>query len=808
MISFFLKTTFRNLIKNKVFSLINIIGLTIGITSFILLSIYVKHELSYDKFFKNSERLYRVGLKYNIDGVQYYSALNPVPLAQGLKEDFPEIENVTRLYNRYFSGGYTFVTYEDRQYKEEKLYWADSTVFEVLGINLLQGNPKIALKNTNSVVITPKVAEKYFGNENPLGKILKFDDAKVYHVTGIAEPFPENSHLHFDLLASIHTNQKLVKHPDWIDVKNYVYILLKKGATINQITNKIEKFQKKYLEPEVKYITKLSYNEFKEKGNEFNFLFEPITDIHLKTIFEGNTEQQSDIRKVRIFTIIGFIILLIACINFINLTTAFSVQRAKEVGVKKILGASKRLIINQFLIETLFVTCISLIISLIAVKFCLPFFNNLLNLKLQFSLFSNWYNIPVVVSMLIVISFLAGGYPSLILSSFRSVDVIKGKFTAGKSGKYTRSVLVIVQNSVSVLLIISTLIIFLQLNYLHKKPLGFDTENLLIIQRPHKLKNNTQAFKEIIDKNPNIINSTFSYGAPQMVVEAMVYYSKEKNIEESYTVSRFPSDFDFIDTYNLRLIKGRKLDKSFSMDSVAVVLNETAVRVMGLTNPLEKEIYYSYEKELPLKIVGIVEDFHTGPLQNPIKPTIININRDRPPMYYIVKYRENKTKEVIEFIQNKWKGFLPGDVLDYKILEDHIKTHYKNEDQSGKVLLIFAVLSVFIASLGLFGMASYTTNSRVKEVGIRKVLGATQAKILNIMLKDLLKHVIISNAIAWPIAFYIMLSWLENYSYKINIEIKSFILSGLISLIIAFLTVSYKVLKISMINPTQCLHYE
>lgn len=808
MIHNFLKIAIRNLFRKKAYGLINLTGLSIGIASFILIVIYVQHELSYDKFFKNSYRLYRVGLNYNIDGIQYYSCLNPVPLAEGLKQDFPEIESVTRLYNKYFSGGYTFVQYEDKQYKEEKLFWADSTVFNVLGINLIIGNSYEALRNTNSVVLTPKTAKKYFGDEDPIGKMLKFDDGFIYQVTGIAEPFPVNSHLHFDLIASIHTNQRLMRHPDWIDVKNYVYILLKEGATINQIENQIDQFQEKHLESEIKYITKLSYKEFKEKGNGFDFMFEPVTDIHLKTIFEGNAENQSSIKQVVIFAIIGIIILIVACINFINLTTAVASKRAKEVGVRKVVGSTKKLMILQFLIETSVITGISVLISILLVELSIPAFNNVLNLKLHFSIIHNWIYFPVGILLIVFVSFLAGFYPSIILSSYKAIDIMKGKLTKGKGGKHTRYALVIIQNVISVILIISTLVIYLQLNFMRNKELGFNSQNLIIVQRPNRLKNKAQAFKEIINKNPNIINSTYSYGAPQMVVEAMVYFTKDENIEESYTVDRFPTDFDFMDTYGIKLRNGRKLDKSYSTDSTSVILNETAVRIMGLDNPLEKEIYYSYEKDISLKVIGVAKDFHTGPLQIPIRPTIIIINRDRPPMYYIVKYKDSKAKEAVQFLKDKWNEFLPGEVLDYKFLDEHIKNQYKTENQSGIVIFIFSILAILIASLGLFGMASYMINTRIKEIGIRKVMGATFYNINKIMFIDILKWVVIANIIAWPFGYFIMNKWLNNFAFRIDLNFGIFIFSGVISLAIAMLTIGYKTLKASSINPTECLRYE
>ncbi|PLX24278.1 MAG: hypothetical protein C0597_00080, partial [Marinilabiliales bacterium] len=436
----FLKTALRNILNQRVYGFINIVGLIIGLSGFVLITIYVKHELSYDNFFTNSDRLYRVGLNYDIDGVQFYSCLDPVPLANGLKQDFSEIEAVTRLYNKFYSGGYTFVQYEDRMFKEENLFWADSTVFQVLGIKLIEGSPYEALKNTNSVVITPRTANKYFGDENPMGKMLKFDDGFVYQVTGIVEPFPVNSHLHFDFLASIHTNQRLMRHPDWIDVKNYVYILLKEGVGIEHIENQMDEFQKKHLEPEIKYITKLNYKEFKEKGNSFDFMFESVKDIHLKTVFEGNAEPQSNLKIIIIFSIIGIVILFVACINFINLTTAVATNRAKEVGVRKVIGSNKKLIILQFLVESVLVTTIAVIITLLLVQLTLPAFNKLLNLQLSFSIFQNWYYILLVLMLILLVSIFAGFYPSIILASFRPVDVIKGKFTSGKGGRFTRSV--------------------------------------------------------------------------------------------------------------------------------------------------------------------------------------------------------------------------------------------------------------------------------------------------------------------------------------------------------------------------------
>ncbi|MFC2096114.1 ABC transporter permease [Bacteroidota bacterium] len=808
MIKNFFKTAIRNLFRQKAYSLINLLGLSIGIASFVIILIYVQHELSYDKFFKDSDRLYRVGLKYNIDGIVFYSALNPVPLAEGLKQEFPDIESVSRLYNKFFSGGYTYINYEDQQFREDKVFWVDSTVFDVLGIDLLKGNKDEALKNTNSVVITQETAKRYFGDDDPIGKLLKFDDGNIYNVTGVAKSFPVNSHLHFDFLASIHTNKRLVNHPDWIDVKNYVYLRLKDGVSIDQIRGQMHEFQKKYLSPEVKYITKLDYEDFVKKGNEFNFYFEPVTDIHLKTIFESNSEPQSDIKRVIIFGLIGIVILFIACINFINLTTAVATQRAKEVGIRKVVGSTRRLMLLQFLIEASLITLVSVILSFFIIEQFLPLFNKVLQLKLSVSILHNWYVIPLAFGLVLFVSLLAGFYPSVVLSSFKPVEVIKGKFSAGSAGRNFRLILVVLQYSISVLLIISTLVMYWQLNYMQKKPLGFNSENLIVIQRPSRLKQQFKVYKEIVDKSPYVISSTSSYGAPQLMIETMVYFTKGKDTEESYTVVRYPSDFDFIDTYGLEIIQGRKLDKNLSSDSTAVVLTETAVRAMGLKNPLEREIYYSYEKNVPLKVVGIVKDFHSESMHAAMRPTIIIINRDRPPMYYIIKYEAGKVEETIKFLEEKWNEFLPGDVLQYQFLEDSIQSTYGKEQQSTVVMLVFSILAIFIACLGLYGMSSYMANTRVKEIGIRKVLGANFRKITVIMVKDLLKWVLIANIIAWPIGFFIMNKWLQNYSYRIELGVHIFIIAGIISLLIAVITVGYQTIKASNTNPVDSLRYE
>ncbi|MFC2104715.1 FtsX-like permease family protein, partial [Bacteroidota bacterium] len=426
----------------------------------------------------------------------------------------------------------------------------------------------------------------------------------------------------------------------------------------------------------------------------------------------------------------------------------------------------------------------------------------------SFIFIHKWYFIPLTLLLIIFVSFLAGFYPSVFLASFKPVNVIKGKFSKGKSSRNFRFVLVVIQYCISVLLIIGTLVIYFQLDYMQKKSLGFDSESILVIQRPQRLGKKYKVFKDIVDQNPKVMNSTFSFGAPQLVVESMVYFTKGKDTEESFTVSRYPTDFDFIDTYGLKVLKGRKLDKDFSTDSTAVVLNETAVRVMGLNNPLEQEIYYSYEKNVPLKVIGIVKDFHSESMHLPIRPTIIHINRDRPPLYYVIKCDPTKTKETIEFLKKVWNKFLPGEVLEYELLEDHIKSQYKNERQSGVVILVFSILAIFIACLGLFGMASYISNTRVKEIGIRKVLGANWLKLSKIMLIDLLKWVLIANVIAWPIGYFIMNKWLQNYAYKIDLNILIFILAGISSLLIALIAVGYKTIKTVNANPVDSLRYE
>ena len=682
-------------------------------------------------------------------------------------------------------------------------------MFDVLCIDLIRRNKNEALIKINSVVITEETGLKYFGNEDAIGKLLEFDGGNIYSVTAVVKSFPVNSHIHVDFLDSIHSNARLVQHPDWIDVKNYVYFKLKDGTRIDQIRDQMSVCQKKDLSPEVKFITNLDYDDFIKKGNEFNFYFEPVADIHLKTIFNSNPEPQSDYKRVVIFGIIGLVILFIACINFINLTTAIANQRAKEVGLRKIVGSTKQLLIIQFLIESGIMTSAAVILGFFIVEQLLPLFNFILQVKLSTDIFHQWYIIPVLIGLILFVSLLAGLYPSIVLSSFKPINIIKGNLLLGKSsGNRFRLVLVVLQYGISVLLIISTLVMYLQLNYMQNKSLGFDSENLIVIQRPNRLGVHQKAFKDIVDKNPHIINSTFSFGTPQLEIETMVYFTKGKDIEESYTVIRYPTDFDFIDTYGLKLLKGRKLDSKFSTDSTAVIITKSTVKALGLKNPLDQELYYSYEKGVPLKIVGVVDDFHSESMHSAIRPTIIIINRDRAPMYYIIRYDSAKRHEAIEFLQAKWNDFLPGEVLQYQFLEDQIKRLYSKENQSSIIILIFSVLAIVIACLGLFGMSSYIANTRTKEIGIRKVLGASFTSTILLMIKDLLRWVLLANIIAWPIGYFLMNQWLQDYAFKIELHFWIFILAGIISLLIAFLTIGYYTIKVSFTNPVNSLKYE
>ncbi len=719
----YIKVISRIIGRHRGYSFINITGLAIGIASCILILLFVQSELNYDRFHEKSNQIYRVPLRFNVGTNHFDCALAPSPLAHAMVSDFPEVIASARLYKQFRTGN-VYVRYEDKQFMEEQFVWADPSIFDVFTLPLLEGDPGYALKKQNSVIITPAVALKYFENADPMGKMITLEDGALYQITGIAEPLPQNSHFHFDFLATFSTLKKS-HDPDWYDTAVYTYIRVQENVSPGQIEAKFPEFSRNHYEPIVNKAMGISYEKFIDSGNFIGFFLQPLQDIHLHSKVENEFEATGSMQKVTIFAAIALIILIVACINFINLSTARSSKRAQEVSIRKVVGSTRQQLIRQFLLESIMFSILAVLLALILVELFLPIFNNLVGKEFTVSSFMNWSFLLVICLGAVIVGVAAGLYPAFILASFQPVEVIKGILRSGVKGRQFRRALVIFQFAATIALFISTLVIYSQLRYLRDKNLGFDKEHVLVIQGARKLGAGRSAFKESLKQNPNITEITYTDSLPQMLLEVKVFKNPGADSNINHTLVTLSADHDFIDTYKINLIEGRQFSKKYSTDSSAVMLNSAAVKALGLESPIGKRLLLTEFRSKPFTVIGVMEDIHLESLHYNMRPMATILIEERPVMYLSVRIAPGKVEDTLHFIEKTWSEFVPSQPLDYAFFDDRFALLYANEIQAGKTFTAFAILAIIIASLGLFGLASYVTTQRTKEIGIRKVLGAS-----------------------------------------------------------------------------------
>jgi len=787
--------------------LINIAGLAIGIASCLLILLFVQSELSYDRFHEKTERIYRVGFTFHVGTNQFDAALGPCPLAEALVENFPEVQSAARIFARQSRGGDVFVRFGEKRYKENKFLWADPELLDILTIPFIKGSPEEALAQPNSVVMTAAAAAKYFGQEDPIGKMLELGDGSLYMVNGVTESWPEHSHFHFDFLASFSSLPKS-KDLDFYDTAVFTYILLRENASIDEMESKLPEFSGKCMAPIIEKIMAVPYKEFLDSGNFIGFMTQPLRDIHLRSDWGNELEPQGSFNTVIIFSAIAILILIVACINFINLTTARSTQRANEVGVRKVVGSSRGQLIRQFLSESIFLCFLSFLFALIIVEFSLPVFNNLVGKEFSSSQIFDWSFLLVLLVGALVIGTVAGSYPAFLMASFRPVSVLKGKMQSSTKGRRFRDALVVFQFCTSVVLLVGTSVIYTQLHYIRNKELGFDKEHVVVIQRAEKLGSQQLAFKNQLYQNPDVLSAVFTDSLPQMLLEAKVFQKEGEGSQENNTLITITADYDLLKTYGIEIITGRYFERERSTDATAVVLNEAAIKALDIQDPLEKRLILVGLKRKPMDIIGIINDFHMESLHTKIGPTAVILTGARPSVLLSVRVRPGDLPKTLGFLENQWKDFTNNQPFEYVFFDDQFDMLYKAEIQAGKVITAFACLAVFIACLGLLGLASFTASQRTKEIGIRKVLGATTSRILVLLNKDFVMRVLVANLIAWPLAYYAMNKWLQNFAYRIRISIWMFLASAVIALLIALFTVSYQTFKAARGDPVDSLRYE
>lgn len=814
MIKNYLRSACRNITRHKFISFINISGLTIGITCCLLILAYIINELSYDRYNDNAEHTYRVTrIFYSRDGSEnlHLSSIAP-PFGPLLKVAFPDIEKVTRV----LPNGTTVFRYKDKLFNEQNGFFADENFFNVFNVNVTQGDRRTALNDPYSVMITPEIAKKYFGNEDPINKAVILDNTKhEFKVTGIFEPFPSNAHMHPNMLFSFNTlKDPLIYGEKQLETNYgnnsfYTYLLLPKNYNGEVISRQLNSFLDKYVHmpgmpPNIKtsQATKLTMQK--------------LTDIHLQSHLDDEIEPGGSMTRVYIFSIIALFILLIACINYMNLSTARSALRAKEIGVRKVIGAQRKEIIRQFLGESVLVTWLALILGMLLTWLLLPSINSLAHLNLAFSSLFRWNILIGIVCLPFFIGLLSGIYPAVFMSSFKPVQALKGVLKVGSGNISFRKVLVVVQFSVSIVLIVATTVVFQQLSYIENKSLGFNKDHILVTAFPGTLTSQFESFKQELLKNPSIHNVGRSSRIPSgrlLDDQGAQVVEGGKSVPTNIELKYITTDFGFMDTYGMKMAAGRNFSRDYLTDTANYVINETAVRQLGwktAQNAIGKDLTYGNTKG---KVIGVVHDFHFESLHQPIIPMLFLLPAPKSGYYnsISIKVNDNNVQSAINTIRDTWHQYVPNAPFDYTFLDDRFQKLYDAEQQESKLFTIFSCLAIFIACLGLFGLSAFTISQRVKEIGVRKVLGASVSQLVVELSKSFLVLVIVAAAIALPIAGWLMYKWLENnFAFSISLISSWWVFAGagVIAFTIAFVTISFQTVKAANINPVKSLRSE
>jgi len=802
----YFKVAFRNIARQKFYAFVNVFGLTIGLASTILISLYITDELSYDRFHKDADRIYQVGVFGRLAGQEFNGASSPAPMAATIVDEIPDVEAAIRLnqWSKVICG------YGDKSFTEERVLLADSNFFSFFTFKLLQGNPEEALKGPKKLVLSESAAKKYFGysgpgDESPIGKLMTFG-SWTCEVTGIAADPPSNSHFHYTMILSM-DSWDYSKNNQWTSNSWHTYFRSIPNATMSGLEEKFDELVDKYVGPEVKQFLNITMDEFREQGGAYHYVLEPMTDIHLKSTLEDNFEAGGRMDYLYIFGSIALFIILIACINFMNLTTARSSNRAKEVGIRKTIGAVRARLMSQFFSESILFALISIGLAILLIWAILPSFNTLAGKQITLGFLLNPWAIISILTLVLLVGLGAGIYPAFYLTSFRPAEVLKGRVRAGFKSSGIRSVLVVLQFSISIGLIVSTLIVYQQLNHLQTQNLGFEKENVLVIDNTSKLGTNKEVFKNRLAGNDGIKSVSYSNMTPPHIDNNSVFRPLVENGEDNLFFFYFV-DETYDKTLDLKMVQGRFFDKNIASDSNAVILNEAAMKQLGWTDYQDKRLlsFYDSDDGRPIHVIGVVKDFNFETLRRQVRPMLL-LYRPQSNMISI-RLKPGDVRSKLDFIGDQWKELTNGAPFDYVFLDQEFDMLFRAEQRMGSIFLVFTFLAILIACLGLFGLASFTAEQRAKEISIRKVMGATVPQVMVMLSTSFTRLVIIAFLVGTPIAYYGMHRWLEGFAYRIDIGFVSLLAGGIAALLISWFTISFQAFKAARANPVGSLRSE
>lgn len=803
MIRNYFTIAWRNLLRNKAFSAINIFGLAIGISCFMLIAVFVYNELSYDSHIANAGQIYRVNLAVTGNGNTDLYPNADYAVGEGIKNAFPEVKAFSMV-----SQAIDFVKYDEKHFKEQKLAYADANFLRMFSVPLLEGNVDKALVEPNTMVISKALATKYFGDQDPVGKSLLIGaQQNPYKVTGLYDKIPDNTHFHFDAFISLASWH--VTNPTWSNLGPYTYIELEKNADAKKLEAKFPQLVMKHVVPEIQRDMGVSLAEAQKSVDTFRFLLQPLTDLHLYGNTKYEIEPGGDIQYIYIFSALAVFILLLACVNFTNLSTAQSAKRSKEVGIRKVLGSVKKQLVFQFLAESILLTFFAMFFAYLFIFLFLPYFNQLANKNVSFLFFFNYKVIVALMLVSLLSGIIAGIYPAFFLSSFNIIKNLKGVlFNGSKQRKPLQNSLIVFQFSVSTLLIIATIVVYQQLHHMQNKKLGYDKDQVLVMPDTRVLNQNQLAFQQQLKQDNRVVSASISRMVPgsKYLNGTQVYPKNEKGNGAEIHIDIFNIDYDYINTLGINIKEGRAFSKEFSTDSAGVLINEAAVRELGWKgqNPIGRSIVRSGQKEF--KVLGVMEDFNYASVKQKVAPAMMMLGRNDGGL--VIKINTSDVGGFLTDLKAKWDSFNPAGPIEYYFLDEKFAALYDNEHRTQQIFSAFAVLAIIIASLGLFALSTFIIEQRKKEVGIRKVLGASIGGIVQLLVKDFVVLVLIAILIASPLAWYGMNHWLQDFAYKIDLQWWMFALAGLLAIVIALLTVSFQGIKAALMNPVKSLKSE
>lgn len=795
-------TTIRNLLKNKSYFLINVSGLAIGIASFVFISLYIVNEMSYDRFHSKHQSIYRATDNAIIRGQPTNSATTASPLAGVMLDRFPEVEDATRV----LEVGQQLIGKGDRKINEDGILFADESFFKIFDFNLISGDPKTALTNPRSMILSETYARKYFGEEDPMGQQISVDEDSIFYtITGIVEDVPANSHIQFNILGSL-SSKSADKTTRWIGTHVHTYVVVNSSAVPENLQTKMKQIFYDFVAPEIEYYTGLAIEDWEAAGNSVGFQLTPITDIHLRSISRGELEPTGNITYIYIYGIIGLTILFIAIFNFVNLATAHSATRAKEVGVRKVIGSTKRALISQFILESVIISFIATILSVVIIFSFTPSFIELVGKNLAFDLTSGYIVWLLMAGLAVFIGVLAGFYPSFVLSGYKPVQVLKGTIGAGGKSGWLRNLLVTIQFAASIVIIIGTVVVYNQIDFMLSKNLGFDKEQTMIIKRPDWVSKNLVPFKDDLLKDPRISRIANSETIPGKTYDIRSY--RRIDDPETFLFLNNQVSYDYKDLMGFELVAGRFFSEDFASDSNAVVLNQSAAKAFGFEDPVGQQLSSAF-KSGTLTIIGVIKDYNVESLHKNVTPVSLELSPNTVDNYLSLKIvNAENARETVEYIEDAWSRHSNGKPFQYFFLDEEYESLYKSETSTGKVLFVFATLSVFIACMGLIGLITYTASIRRKEIGIRKVLGASTTTLIRLLSSQVMRLIVIATLISWPLAYFATDYWLQSFSDRVAMNPWTYIVSTSAVLLVVGIAISYQTIKTSLSDPVESLRQE